>query len=106
MVARVTPSELKARLDAGERPVVLDVREPWELERARLPGVVHIPMGEIPARLGELDRGSEIIVMCRSGGRSMQVAQFLEANGFSSVANLEDGILGWARDVDPSVGTY
>lgn len=106
MVAELTPRELRARLDAGEEPLVLDVREDWELGIARLPGVVHIPMREIPARLGELERDRDIVVMCRSGGRSLQVAEFLERNGFPSVANLKGGILAWARDVDPSVPTY
>lgn len=106
MVGELTAAELKARLDAGEQPFVVDVREAWELEIARLPGVVHIPMGEIVQRLGELDPARETIVMCRSGGRSMQVAQFLARNGFRAVLNLSGGILGWSRDVDPSVATY
>ena len=79
------------------------MREGWELEVASIPDVLHIPMNEIPARLGELDPNGEIVVMCRSGGRSMQVAQFLARNGFRSVANLTGGILAWSRDVD-SVG--
>ncbi len=85
---------------------MIDVREPWELGVASIPDVRHIPMGEIPARLGELDPHQEIVVMCRSGGRSMQVAQFLARNGFESVANLTGGILAWSRDVDPSVRAY
>jgi rhodanese-related sulfurtransferase len=63
-------------------------------------------MQEIPARLAELDASGEIVVMCRSGGRSMQVAQFLARNGFRSVANLTGGILAWSREVDPSVSAY
>ena len=86
--------------------MVLDVRENWELGVASIPDTLHIPMNEIPARLGELDASAEIVVMCRSGGRSLQVAQFLERNGFKSVANLTGGILAWSRDVDPSVSPY
>jgi rhodanese-related sulfurtransferase len=85
---------------------VLDVREGWELKVASIPDVLHIPMNEIPARLAELDTDGEIVVMCRSGGRSMQVAQFLARNGFRSVANLTGGILAWSRDVDSSVQPY
>ena len=85
---------------------MVDVREKWELDVASIPDVRHIPMGEVPARLAELDPHQEIVVMCRSGGRSMQVAQFLARNGFENVANLTGGILAWSRDVDSSVRAY
>lgn len=106
MVNEISPTELKQRRDAGTGPLVVDVREKWELDTASIPDVRHIPMAEIPARVGELDASQEIVVMCRSGGRSMQVAQFLARNGFRSVANLTGGILAWSRDVDPSVRAY
>jgi adenylyltransferase/sulfurtransferase len=106
MVKDITPSELQARLAAPEAPAVLDVREPWELEIARLPGTQNIPMNELPPRLSELDPNRELVVMCRSGGRSMQVAQFLDRQGFRSVANLKGGILGWSQDVDPNIQQY
>ena len=106
MVTEITASQLHARRVAGTAPVVIDVREGWELQLASILGVLHIPMNEIPAKLGELDKDSEIVVMCRSGGRSMQVAQFLARNGFQSVANLTGGILAWSREVDPSVQQY
>ena len=106
MVTEITPAELQARRAAGTAPLVIDVREAWELQLASIPGVMHVPMNEIPAKLGELDKHGEIVVMCRSGGRSMQVAQFMARNGFESVANLTGGILAWSRDVDPSVAQY
>jgi adenylyltransferase/sulfurtransferase len=106
MVKDITPIELQARLAAPEPPVVLDVREPWELEVAQLPGTLNIPMNELPPRLSELDSNRELVVMCRSGGRSMQVAQFLDRQGFRSVANLKGGILAWSQDVDPSIQKY
>ena len=106
MVTEITPSELHARRAAGHGPVVVDVREKWELDVASIPDVLHIPMNDIPARLGELDGDQEVVVMCRSGGRSMQVANFLARNGFKSVANLTGGILAWSREVDPSVSAY
>jgi rhodanese-related sulfurtransferase len=106
VVNEITAQELKARREAGTGPLVVDVREKWELDVASIPDIRHIPMGEIPARLPELDPHQEIVVMCRSGGRSMQVAQFLARNGFENVANLTGGILAWSRDVDPSVRAY
>jgi rhodanese-related sulfurtransferase len=106
MVNEISPTELQARRNAGTGPLVLDVREGWELQTASIPDVLHIPMSEIPGRVTELDADREIVVMCRSGGRSMQVAQFLARNGFRSVANLTGGILAWSRDVDPAVRQY
>ena len=106
MVSEMAPAELAARRATGNAPLVLDVREGWELNVASIPDVLHIPMNEIPARLAELDKDREIVVMCRSGGRSSQVAHFLARNGFRSVANLSGGILAWSRDVDSSVEPY
>ena len=68
--------------------------------------IVHIPMGQIADRLGELDPKQETVVICRSGGRSLQVANFLERNGFATVANLTGGILAWSADLDPSIPRY
>ena len=103
----ITVSELKTRLDSGEHPVLLDVREPFEWNIANLGeyGAKMIPMKEVPAALDQLDRDQEIIVYCRSGARSANVVQFLQANGFDAV-NLTGGILAWAREIDPSVTTY
>jgi sulfur-carrier protein adenylyltransferase/sulfurtransferase len=106
MVPQISALDLKARLDAGERPAVLDVREAWELEIARLPDVIHIPMAELARRVPELDVGREWIVICRSGGRSLQAAHYLAGRGFGRVANLAGGILAWSRDVDPTIAPY
>ncbi|MCU0761079.1 MAG: rhodanese-like domain-containing protein [Steroidobacteraceae bacterium] len=106
MVEEVSPEELKAEIDAGRPPVMLDVREPWELDISRLAGIVHIPMGEIPDRLGELDPAQPVTVICRSGGRSLRVAQFLEQNGFARVSNLTGGMLAWGERIDPSQRPY
>jgi len=94
-----------ARRERGEDLTLLDVREAWELDVASVPGVVHIPMGEIAERLGELDRSKETVVLCRSGRRSLEVANFLQQNGFRAV-NLAGGILAWSRDVDATIPTY
>src|SRR3954463_10138687 len=104
----ITAPELAAWLaDAGrEPPLLLDVREPWEVEKARIAGAQLVPMGEIPARLGEIDADREVVAICHHGGRSMQVAMFLEKNGFANVHNLSGGVDAWSRTVDPSVPLY
>ena len=86
--------------------MVLDVREPWELAIARLPGTLDIPMNEIPDRLGDIPRDRQLIVMCRSGARSLRVANYLLQNGFSSVTNLTGGILAWSAEIDPNLPQY
>jgi len=106
MIQDLSPEELKARLDAGEKPLVIDVREAWELEKSALVCAKHMPMGSVVQRLGELDPAMPIIIMCRSGGRSMQVAHWLEAAGFQSVANLTGGILAWGERIDLSLRPY
>ncbi|HEY1899541.1 MAG TPA: rhodanese-like domain-containing protein [Steroidobacteraceae bacterium] len=105
-IPEISPAALKAQLDSPQPPLVLDVREKWELDAARLAGTLDIPMPEIPQRLAELPRDRDIVVMCHGGTRSMKVARFLAQNGFTKVASLEGGIQAWADDVDPSVGTY
>jgi rhodanese-related sulfurtransferase len=104
-VPELTPSEFVSRRDRGEPLTLLDVREEWELGVASVPGIVHIPMGEVAGRLGELDRTREVVVLCRSGRRSLEVAKFLQQNGFKAV-NLAGGILAWSRDVDATIPTY
>ena len=107
MIKELSPREFLERRSAGDEMTLLDVREPWETELAPVPSrIVHIPMGEIADRLGELDPNTETVVICRSGGRSLQVARFLAAHGFRSVANLAGGILAWSRDVDPKIPQY
>ena len=98
--------QLKAKLDRGDRFLLLDVREPHEHQLCRLPGAVLIPMREVSKRLEELDRNQEIVVYCRSGARSAKIAQLLRASGFPVVRNLTGGILAWSDKVDPSVPKY
>ena len=106
MVREVSPKDFVATLAGRPGTLLVDVREAWELDVARLPDVLHVPMNEVPDRLGEIDRTRDVVVMCRSGGRSLSVARFLEAQGYPSVANLTGGILAWQRDVDPALATY
>ena len=104
-VAEITPTEFVERRSRGESLTLLDVREEWELGVASVPDVVHIPMGEVADRLGELDRSREVVVLCRSGRRSLQVANFLQQNGFQAV-NRAGGILAWSRELDATIPTY
>ena len=105
---QITAGQLAAWLaDAGrDKPVLMDVREPWEWETARIEGSQHMPMREVPARLGEIDSDREVVAICHHGGRSQQVAIFLEKNGFSKVHNLQGGVDAWSRTVDPAVPLY
>ena len=104
----ISATELSAWLaDAGrEKPLLLDVREPWEHERASIAGARLVPMREVPARLAEIDPGKDVVAICHHGGRSAQVAVFLEKNGYGKVHNLVGGIDAWSRTVDPAVPTY
>ncbi|MCS7065523.1 MAG: rhodanese-like domain-containing protein, partial [Fimbriimonadales bacterium] len=102
----ITPPELKERLDRGEPLVILDVREASELEISRLPNVLHIPMGQVAERVHELNPAEEIVVMCRSGGRSAQITRLLLQMGFRRVKNLTGGINAYAQQVDPDLPVY
>ena len=106
MMTEISPSELKDRLTGDAPPLILDVREEWELALASLKSVIHIPMGQIPDRLSELDADREIAVMCHHGVRSSQVVAFLKQSGFTRVINLTGGIDAWSRDVDTGVPEY
>lgn len=92
--------------EGRDRPLLLDVRAPWEYELCHVAGSKHLPMHVVPARLGELRPDQDVVVICHHGGRSMQVAMFLERAGFSSVHNLMGGVEAWARDVDPTMARY
>ena len=106
-VRDISPLDFVARRAKGEDLTLLDVREDWEIQLAAVPTeVLHIPMGEVPGRLTELDPGKETVVICRSGGRSLEIARFLERQGFGAVYNLAGGILAWSRDIDPRITPY
>jgi adenylyltransferase/sulfurtransferase len=102
----ITPKELAARLREGDALQLVDVREDFEREICALPGAIPLPLGEVAARLGELDRGRETVVFCKSGRRSQTAMGHLTAGGFTNVRNLEGGILAWAREVEPAMRTY
>ena len=104
-IPQLAVKELKRRIDAGEDAYILDVREPFEYRIANIGGIL-IPMNEVPRRLAEIDRDREVIVQCRSGSRSQQVAEYLKQIGYPRVVNLAGGILAWSDEIDPSVPKY
>jgi adenylyltransferase/sulfurtransferase len=104
-IPQITVKELKRRLDSGEDVQLIDVREPYEYQIAQIGGKL-IPQNDIPQRLAELDRTREIVVQCRSGGRSQKIAEFLKQAGYEKVVNLAGGILAWSDEIDPSVQKY
>ena len=113
MQHQIRPSQLKAWFDSVRdqaQPVVLDVREPYELQMARVKAdgfdLITIPMALIPLRLAELDPQQPIACLCHHGGRSMQVAAFLRSRGFTRVANIAGGINAWSDEIDNSVPRY
>ena len=107
-VQEITVEELKTRLDRGERPALLDVREPFEWNIVNLGdyGARMIPLKELQGRENEMDREQELIVYCRSGSRSANAARYLMAQGFRNVVNLKGGVRAWAEQIDPSLPTY
>jgi len=102
----ITVQELAAKREAGEDHVLLDVREPWELAVAKLEPCLPIPMGEVPARVGEIPRDVPVFVMCHGGVRSGRVVEYLRGEGFGNVVNVRGGIGAWSAEVDASVPGY
>ena len=104
-IPQIGPEELKRRQSAGEKVFVLDVREPHEYQIANIGGHL-IPINDLPQRTGELDRDANIVVHCKSGGRSQRAAEFLQQQGFAHVENLAGGITAWSDKIDPSLPKY
>ena len=108
-VPEITAAELKARLDAGEKLILIDVREPRERAVSLIAGSVHIPVGEVAQRLDEVKKistaqpGAAIVTYCKGGVRSAVAADVLLKNGFDKVLNLQGGIIAWARTVEPGM---
>jgi rhodanese-related sulfurtransferase len=103
----ISAGQVKAMLKHGDQFTLLDVREPWELEKASLQDSKHIPMGDVPMRANqELDPDAHIVVVCHHGVRSLSVTNWLRQQGFEKVQSMRGGIDGWARTVDPKVPLY
>jgi rhodanese-related sulfurtransferase len=108
LIEQLQADELQSWLadSARAKPVVLDVREPWEHEVCTIPDSQLLPMQDVPARWQELPADNDIVVVCHHGMRSLQVAQFLKQSGLTRVYNLSGGIAAWAEQVDPEMPRY
>lgn len=101
----IEPKNLKEKLDSGT-VVLIDVREPHELDICKIDKAVNIPSSELESRFGEIPKESDVVVMCRSGGRAKKAIEFLESKGYTNLTNLQGGILSWIDDVDQSLQKY
>lgn len=108
MVTQLSAEELAAWLADAQRPtpLLLDVREAWEVEHCALEGIEAVPMGEVPARAHSLDAGRDVVCICHHGMRSQRVALFLAQQGFEKVYNLTGGVDAWAQRIDPAMPRY
>lgn len=106
MVEELAPATLERALGGTAPPAVLDVRDAWEWALCRIEGSVHVPLAELPRRVGELDPQRPTVVLCHHGVRSAHAAQWLAQHGFAQVANLRGGIDAWSREVDPALPQY
>ena len=101
----ISPEEAKQKLDQGEA-VLIDVREPWEVQTASVAGAKNIPMGDVASRQQELDPEKNILVMCHHGVRSLKVTNWLREHGYEKAQSVRGGIDAWSKKVDPSVPVY
>lgn len=106
MIEDLTPAEYLERCRSGELWQLVDVREPWELETARIDRTIDIPMRELPVRLPALDPSRPVAFICHSGGRSLRAAEYCADRGFARVANIRGGIDAWSLTVDPGIPRY
>ena len=102
----ISVRRLEEMRKSGEEHTLLDIREEEELAISSIDGAVHIPMNTLPENLDQLTKDHPIVVMCHVGGRSAQVCDWLNSNGFENAVNLEGGISAWSADIDSSVPSY
>lgn len=102
----ITVAEAKRLLDQPHPPLLVDVREADELAICRIAGSLHIPLGQLPARMGEIPSNRPVLIHCHHGGRSLRATQFLRTQGRTAVSNVKGGIEAWACQIDPSLGRY
>lgn len=97
-IAQIEPSELRERIRQGDAPLMIDVREPEEVAHGMIPGAVHIPLGQLSARLEELDPDRETVFICRSGYRSERACEYLAMSGYDKSVNMTGGMIAWYED--------
>jgi rhodanese-related sulfurtransferase len=105
-VREISVAEFKALRDEARDYVLLDVREPSEIELAQIPGSLNIPLAQVAGRLADVPRDRDLVVMCHGGVRSARAVKYLEQNGYDRAFNLDGGIDAWSREIDPEVPTY
>ena len=104
---QITSTELKQRMDNGDDIQIVDVREDFEVAMGQIPNAIHIPLGQVLNRMGEIDPTRETVVYCKMGGRSARAIDALQRSGYSGkLINLQGGIIGWSNEVDPSLPKY
>lgn len=101
----ISVSKTKELLESAERPLLLDVRNPWEYEICHIDGSQLLPLGQLPNRVAEVSRGRKIVVYCHHGQRSLMAAEFLRQEGYDAVS-MAGGIEDWAREVEPGMARY
>jgi rhodanese-related sulfurtransferase len=102
----IGPQEFEAMRRAGQPHVAVDVREKWELDVCAISDTLHVPLGELPNRVAELPTDKPLVVICRSGRRSMDATMFLRNQGFANATNLRGGVLLWGQEIDPTMRSY
>ena len=105
-IREITVYDLKKKIDNKDKFLLIDVRENQELAISKLTEALHIPMANIPHNLDKINSNQMVIVMCKSGGRSAQVCQYLNNEGYSNVYNLNGGIISWALEIDSNMAVY
>ena len=103
---QIEPHEVKRRLEAGERLLLVDVREPWEHGICRLPGAKLVPLGTVPSSLAVFEQADEVVIYCHHGMRSLDAAAWLRQQGVAGARSMAGGIERWSREVDPSIPRY
>lgn len=102
----ITVEKLNDMRGAGETLTLIDVREGWERDICAIDGSVHIPLNQLPQRVGELPTDQTVVMVCHHGGRSAQAMMFLRQRGLNNITNLEGGVDAWARRIDPAMKVY
>ena len=105
-VVEVKAAQVQAAIEGGEALVLVDVREAWEWMSGHIEGAIHIPMGQLPARMDELSREDELVIYCHTGQRSLVARQFFLAQGYRDVRSLRGGVESWAREIDETMARY
>lgn len=103
---QIAPAELKQKLDSGEKPLIVDVREPWEAEICTISGAKLVPLNTVAENMGAFEGAAEVILFCHHGMRSLNAAAFLRRQGIDGARSLTGGIERWASEIDPGMTRY